>query len=534
MQDLKVLIVEDDKAVALNLESQLKKIGYTRIDRVASNEEALEYIEKKENPDVIFMDIFLPGKKNGIDTALEIYKRARIPVVFTSGPENLYLVENAKLIKSSSFLAKPFELEALRSSIEKVQEDALKRTPEYIEAERLRAISLYEIIDTPREGNFDRITRLAATLLNVPIALISIVDDKRIWFKSRYGLQENEIPKNPELFASAFLSKEFYHSNGHKDELALKNPILAHDKGYKFYASAPLLTKDGYNLGVLCVIDRKSRQITGDEQKILTELAAMVMDEMELRLAARRSYRLQREFLSVAIHDLKNPLAGILSFSEMLKKETSLETIRKFNVFFKQSADKMLKIIEGLLQTSILELEETKLSRIPIRFIEVVDSVIKGNRSQAERKNQELIVSIFNDSLVSADPNKLGEAMDNLLSNAIKYGPEGKPIQIIVKESEGRARFEVIDEGPGLTEEEQRKVFQKFPHLSPVPTGGESSTGLGLSIAKKLVELHGGTIKVESDGKNKGSKFSIELPVISQEELKKFDLASQDFLLQKQ
>jgi signal transduction histidine kinase len=514
MKTTKALIVEDDINMAGFLSIQLKKLGYEVLDHFTSGDEAIRYIEDNPLPDVIFMDIFLRGPRNGIDTALEIYKRAKIPVVFTSAPENLFLLNDAKFIKNSTFLSKPFDLDEIEKSISGLEGDAIKNTPEYIEAERLRTISNYEILDTPREGNFDRITKLAATLLNVPIVLVSIVDEDRIWFKSRYGFSEKEIPKSRELFGSSFLKKEFEYMN-RSEEQSLINPILAHDSGFEFYASAPLITLDGHNLGSLCILDRKARQITENEKKVLTDLATIVMDEMEMRLAARKAYRLQRDFLNTAVHDLKNPLAAVLGFSDLLKNETNVETIHEYNGYIKQAADKMLEIVDGLLKTSLMEMNQIKLACIPVRFSEIIDSVVAGNKVQAKKKKQILIVNIIEDPIINADPVKLGEALDNLVSNAIKYSPMEKEIEIIIKEESGMAHFEVRDNGPGLSEDEQKRVFEKFSRLSAQPTGGETSTGLGLSISKKLVELHGGVIRAESKGKEKGSTFSIEVPLAS-------------------
>lgn len=525
MEHLRVLIVEDDPNLAAYVANHLRKLGYEIIDFAVNSEEAIAFIETNRPPDLMFMDIFLRGKKNGIDTAREIYKRAKIPVIFTSSPENLFLLKDARFIKNPEFLSKPFNMEEIRQSILNLDKEELEQTPEYVEAERLRTLNNYEILDTPREGNFDRITKLTATLLHVPVALVSVVDKNRIWFKSRYGFSEKEIPKSTELFASSFLSKELDYISVKNDPRALSNPILAYDSGFEFYASAPLVTSDGHSLGILCVLDKKPRQITDEEKKILNDLAAVIMDEMEMRLAARQAYRLQREFLNIAVHDLKNPLASVLGFSSLLKKEKDLKLIHEYNGFIEQSADKMLEIVEALLKNSLMELDQIRLHRIPVYLSEIVESVVAGNKAQARKKRQKLRISVKNNPVVKADPIKLGEALDNLVSNAIKYSPVDEAIEINVNEASGMAYIDVKDHGPGLTPDEKERVFEKFSRLSAQPTGGETSTGLGLSISKKLVELHGGTIQAESEGKKKGSTFSVKMPVASEkekEELKYF------------
>src|SRR5215472_13713584 len=156
------------------------------------------------------------------------------------------------------------------------------------EAERLKALRRYSILDTPPDGSFDHITALAAEVFHVPIALISLVDHDRIWFKSRHGLDAPQIGRDPGLCASAIFSPEVYHvRDALSDPRTLANPLVAGQFGLRFYAAAPLRTHDNFNLGTLCVIDREPRDLTQAERNILAKLASMVMDQMELRLAAR-------------------------------------------------------------------------------------------------------------------------------------------------------------------------------------------------------------------------------------------------------
>lgn len=156
------------------------------------------------------------------------------------------------------------------------------------EASRLAAIRRYDVLDTPPDGTFDRITRLAAHLLGAPIAIVSIVDENRIWFKSKYGLDVPQIDRAPGLCASAILHDEPWIVNdARNDPRTLANPLVASSFGLQFYAGAPLRTHDGFNLGTLCVIDREPREISEGEEQVLIDLAAIVIDELELRLAAR-------------------------------------------------------------------------------------------------------------------------------------------------------------------------------------------------------------------------------------------------------
>lgn len=158
------------------------------------------------------------------------------------------------------------------------------------ELERLAALRRYRVLDTPPDGTFDRITSLAARLFDVPVSIVSLVDQDRIWFKSRYGVDAEQVPRSPGLCASAILhGKPYVLPDTTLDPTALTNPLVAGEAGFRFYAAAPLTTREGHNLGTLCVLDYRPRQIGPKETELLSELAAVVMDEMELRLSAIRT-----------------------------------------------------------------------------------------------------------------------------------------------------------------------------------------------------------------------------------------------------
>lgn len=157
------------------------------------------------------------------------------------------------------------------------------------ERSRLEAVRRYDLLDTPPDGSFDRITALASELFDVPIALVTIVDHDRIWFKSSCGLDGvTEIPRSPGLCASAILQDSPYVVEAaRQDPRTLANPLVAGDFGLQFYAAAPLKTTDGHRLGTLCIIDKEPRVFSPKQGEILQRLCEIVMDEMELRLSAR-------------------------------------------------------------------------------------------------------------------------------------------------------------------------------------------------------------------------------------------------------
>jgi sigma-B regulation protein RsbU (phosphoserine phosphatase) len=169
------------------------------------------------------------------------------------------------------------------------------------ESQRLAAVRRYDVLDTPPDGAFDRITSLAARLFQVPIALVTIVDHDRIWFKSHHGVGPGEIGRDPGLCASAILQEGPYVvTDAVADPRTLANPLVAGEMGLRFYAAAPLRTADGYNLGTVCVLDTSRREVTEDEMATLGDLAAIVIDELELRRSARLLHDQEEDMLNAA------------------------------------------------------------------------------------------------------------------------------------------------------------------------------------------------------------------------------------------
>jgi GAF domain-containing protein len=159
-----------------------------------------------------------------------------------------------------------------------------------VEKARIKALYKYNILDTPPDGSFDKMTQLAAKIFNVPISIISLVDTDRIWFKSKFGVDVNQIGRDPGLCASAILTDDIYIvEDARNDPRTLTNPLVAGDFGLQFYAAAPLQTQEGYNLGTFCIIDKQKRYFNTEQQETLKLLSEVVMESLELRLLAHNT-----------------------------------------------------------------------------------------------------------------------------------------------------------------------------------------------------------------------------------------------------
>lgn len=223
---------------------------------------------------------------------------------------------------------------------------------------RLDAVRRYDVLDTPPDGAFDRITALAARLCDVPISIVSIVDVDRIWFKSHYGLDAQQTSRDPGLCASAILQTEPWAiADASKDPRTLANPLVSGGSGFRFYLGIPLKTHDGFNLGTLCVIDREPREATDDDIATLGELAAIVIDELELRLSSRvvieleTRARLQAEEDSMSSHKATESLQAGLETNREIGQAVGLmmafhkiSDVEAFAMLSKSSQDMNMKL----------------------------------------------------------------------------------------------------------------------------------------------------------------------------------------------
>jgi len=257
-------------------------------------------------------------------------------------------------------------------------------------------------------------------------------------------------------------------------------------------------------------------------------LSAVLLEMEQHKKNAEEANRFKSHLLSIAAHDLRNPLSTIVTITDFVqsiltsvKNGDSLSQLAEAEGMLNlihDSSTRMFKLIAQILQSSQIDSGKLQLARSVADLYPIALSAVRENLSQAERKEQKILFSGDSDLFANVDAECIREIFDNLISNAIKYSPKGKKIEVKIRqhqspdELEKTIIFSVRDEGQGLTSEDMKKLFGKFERLSAKPTAGEPSTGLGLSIVKQLAELHGGKVWAESEGKNLGATFFVELP----------------------
>jgi signal transduction histidine kinase/CheY-like chemotaxis protein len=241
------------------------------------------------------------------------------------------------------------------------------------------------------------------------------------------------------------------------------------------------------------------------------------------RLAAqwarlRQANSFKSEILGTVAHDLKNPLGVILGRTEILKEMIGRagaldDGVQAQIAYIRDAANRLTGMVDDLVTDAMADALDITIRREPVDISVLVREVAEANRPLAARKEQTITVSAPPEHIAMCDADRIREAIDNLISNAIKYSPIGGAIDIIVTQEAGNIVVQVKDQGAGLSPEDISRLFGRFQRLSAKPTAGETSTGLGLSIVKRIVDLHGGRITVESAGHAKGAIFNMQLPV---------------------
>ncbi|HEV3372526.1 MAG TPA: DUF3369 domain-containing protein [Xanthobacteraceae bacterium] len=232
----------------------------------------------------------------------------------------------------------------------------------------------------------------------------------------------------------------------------------------------------------------------------------------------RRSNEFKNEILGTVAHDLRNPLGVVLGRAELMKELTAMEPVPVDKIrdqlgHIRASATQMTELVNDLISDAMMDAHNIAIRHEQVDLVTMLGEIVSAHRASAEKKKQTVQLIAPAHQLCSCDPDRLREAVDNLVSNAIKYSPVGGHIELAMSLAGDDALIRVADEGAGLTEEDISRLFGRFQRLSARPTAGESSTGLGLSIVKRIVELHGGRVSAQSPGPGRGTTFTIRLPL---------------------
>jgi signal transduction histidine kinase len=390
------------------------------------------------------------------------------------------------------------------------------------ENERIKALYGYDILDTEAEKVFDDLTQLASEICETPIALISLVDPDRQWFKSTVGINAKETHRDIAFCAHAIHQREIFEvTNALKDERFFDNPLVTEDPNIRFYAGAQLVTPEGHAIGTLCAISDEPKKLNAHQRKALEILSREVIAQMELRrnlrdLKSANEYK--TEFLSNISHEIRTPLNAITGFSRLLLEQSQEQNeltsaLRDYVNEIEFSSKRLLHIVNSVLDLSKIEAGKMELKPTWIDIHQFLNDLNGMLQVKAKEKavNLQLIVSTELPKHLFFDEGKLGQILINIINNAIKFTGKGKSITVNVSKTENNeVTFDVIDQGVGISVCDQSKLFNKYQQVGE--NRAKEGTGLGLCITKSLVELMQGTISLASE-QNKGTHVHIALPL---------------------
>jgi len=394
------------------------------------------------------------------------------------------------------------------------------------EPARMAALRSYGILDTEPEPQFDDLVELAREACETPIALISLVDTDRQWFKSISGLAARETPRCVAFCAHAILKPDLLEvRDAQSDERFRDNPLVTGAPFIRFYAGVPLSDSEGYALGTLCVIDDRPRALSKHQRTILERLARQVVQNLELRRKsaelesarqrAEAAARVKSEFLAMMSHEIRTPMNGILGAAELLAAFELEPQQRELIDIIVSSSRGLMRILNDILDLSKLEASAIELEASSFELRDVCQDVTKLFTPVARSKGIELVLDVDPavPEWVIGDAARLGQVLTNLVGNALKFTSRGG-VTIRVRTGGGRLRFEVLDTGVGIGPEQKERLFQPFTQADASVTRRFGGTGLGLAICRRLVDRMGGELGVDSEpGVGSSFWFELELPL---------------------
>lgn len=362
----------------------------------------------------------------------------------------------------------------------------------------------YEILDTPAEKSFDHFAQMAADIFEVPHAAIGFFASRGTFFKALIGKQlaASQNEKLPKLFTK------------NDEVLNLEQAPAASNDSLKFFAGSAIKSPEGYTVGAIMVFDESEHTATKKQLVMLKRLAEMVMENMEVRRAIRKTLRAQDDRLHVLIHDLKNPMTTISLQSELVSRmpdvdERAATIAKKIN----HQSKRMVEQLNEIFSSARKENGSFKPQKAKIDLRSLLTNLNESPGFPLNSKKQTLKLDINHPVEIFADEDKVKALFFQLLQNASKFSDEETKIVISHEMEDNLVTIAIKDNGVGITPDDLERLFIKFANLSAAPTHHENSNGLGLIIAKMFTDMHKGKIWATSEGLTKGTTFYVTLPV---------------------
>jgi signal transduction histidine kinase/DNA-binding response OmpR family regulator len=535
-----ILLVDDKPQQLLALETILEE-PRQNIVRAYSGTEALRKILQEEFA-VILLDVNMPGM-DGFETASLIRQRKateHVPIIFVTAFGDETQISKGYGLGAVDYILTPVVPEVLKTKVA-VFVDLYRKTAQIqrqAEWLRKRAAQLHKLTAASVAINSaNSIERLLQTTTDTARDIVGSHQSITLFIYN-----DTETQRPPRTTAVASVSEKYADWRNRRLALdPIANTVVARSRSATRLTmeelkkhpdweivkaveippvvggivAAPLTSRDGANLGVIYLTDPYDGVFSNDDEAVLVQLAQMTSVAIENSLYAeeRETNRIKDEFLSTLSHELRTPLNAILGWTQLLHGETSASEIEHGLDVVERNAKAQSKLIEDLLDVSRISTGKLRINPKPVKLRSVIASAVDACRPTAEAKGIDVgMVSDIEDDSVVGDPDRLQQVVWNLLNNSVKFTGSGGRINVTVDRSNNLLRVRVSDTGKGINPKFLPYVFDRFRQADSTSTRSHGGLGIGLTIVRHIVELHGGTVHADSAGEGHGSTFTVHLP----------------------
>ncbi len=394
------------------------------------------------------------------------------------------------------------------------------------EAERLAALHDTLILDSRPDADFDAVAQLASHICGTPMAMVTLIDSDRQWFKAKVGLDWGQTSRDMSFCAHTIAGRDVLEvPDATADPRFADNPAVTGDPKVRFYAGAPIAVEGGHHVGSLCVMDNQPRHLSVEQRQALRALARHVAVLLELRRYAqradevaeqqRRLDRMKDSFLSAVSHELRTPLASIAGYLELLLDDTpDPATTHRFLSVMQRNSDRLRRVIDDLVLIARLNHEGIGLNLSTVDLADLTHQLVQTIHPLAAARQITMLEHTRSPLLVLGDARRLSHALNHLIFNAVKFTGSGGTVTVSTDGDAPEPTLTITDTGVGIAAGDLPHLFDRFYRTADADHRADQGVGVGLSIAKAIIDAHHGSLHLSSQPGH-GTTVRIVLPASS-------------------
>jgi signal transduction histidine kinase/DNA-binding response OmpR family regulator len=533
-----VLLVDDRPEQRLALSVALGELG-VEIVEASSGRDALRWLLRREFA-LILLDVNMPDM-DGFETAELIRSRQsskHTPIIFVTAYGDEERAARGYSLGAVDYITAPVDPAFLKAKVGVFLELFRKTQQASRHADSLQrhATQLRRLADAAIA--IHAATSLEELLKTAADAAGSIVGAQQVAVQVDAPAAQAADPlqsgdgrcsvRRPEHTALHALGRSALGHGMHRPIRLLREELARHPRFGEFASSsalplqgwlaAPLSSRDGLPLGWIQLSDKRGGDFGPEDETVLVQLAQMVSIAAENTLLnqAQEANRLKDQFLATLSHELRTPLQAILTWSRVLREAPGDRTTQARGLeVIERSARSQHRLIEDLLDVSRIISGKLALERVPLSLRTVADAAVEDARPAARDKEVAIVTRYDADPTIEGDATRLRQVMGNLLSNAIKFTPREGRVEVRIAADDATATVAIVDTGCGIDPAFLPQLFERFRQADSSTTRRHGGLGIGLSVVRNLVELHGGSVHADSEGEGRGATFSVRLPLAS-------------------